>query len=106
MGRYVGQDYTPYTPGEDPTPLELDFVNDMPLGVTLVSAAWQFIPIIGTDPDSAARAAGAATVSGTKTQQLFQDGVPGVVYATEATAIGTDGIPRILWSHIRVLEPS
>ena len=86
---YVGRDFDPSDNGESER-FSFDFVNDMDLGDTIISALWSCAVAAksgGTDGNAAACITGPAIFTGTKTTQRVSNLQPGVIYMLRADVI-------------------
>jgi hypothetical protein len=105
---YVGRDFDPSDTGESER-YTLDFVNDLQVGDTIVSAIWTCevaAKSAGADSGAASRVDGAAVNSGTKTTQRITGMQPGVIYCLTATVVTTLQDTVSLWSHVECKEPA
>jgi hypothetical protein len=101
---YVGSDFSPRDAGETFV-LELDFARDiLATGDVITAAAWSMGLLQGIDA-APNHASGAATFSGTKTQQKFTGCAPACLYEVQATATMQSGDVLILWARLRVRAP-
>jgi hypothetical protein len=105
---YVGRDFDPSDTGESER-YTLDFVNDLQVGDTIVSATWTCevaAKSAGSDAAAVSRIDGPAVYVGTKTTQRVSGMVPGVIYCLTATVVTTLNDTVSLWSHVECKDPA
>lgn len=106
---YAGRDFPPADPGEY-EPYTFDFVRDVAEGEIITGAAWTCSVAAdsqGTDDDPMSRLAFVAPDnSGTVTNQIVTNLLPGVKYVLQATVTTSLGNTLSLWSHVECNQPS
>lgn len=99
---YVGADYSPSDNPENEL-YGLDFVNDLPSGDSIATAAWTCSNANDTqvtDPTPSARIIAGPFISGTVTTARVSGLLTGVKYVLQATVTTTQGNTLILFTHV------
>jgi hypothetical protein len=74
----------------------VDFVNLVPAGVTILSAAWTVNVLKGVDANAAAMVVGSPTISGTVVTTHIAGGIADVFYLPRCTAQLSNGDTVVL----------
>lgn len=99
---YAGSDYSP-SDNPEVEPYSLDFVNDLPSGDTISTAAWTVTVANDSqviDPSPSARFIGGPFISGTVVTGKFSAFVTGCKYVLQCTVQTAQSNQLILYSHV------
>lgn len=103
---HCGADFPPVNPGAlDAGPYSIDFVNDVPSGVTISTALVTISVLQGTDSNPMNLIAGSnpSQIQGTIVTQLLRNFQSGNIYIFSIDAVGTDGNSYNLYAYIPCL---
>lgn len=103
---FVGSDFSVMDTGENEV-FGLDFVNDLPMGDSILSVVFSLTvrPGYGADPSPSSRLNGTPGFSGTTALQRLSGLLPGVTYILQAVIQTALGNTISLWSHIPTQDP-
>ena len=93
-------DYDPQNPGETEV-FGMDFVNELSVGETIVSASVTLQVVTGTDATPQTHVNGSATISLSKVSQSIGGLLVNVTYRVIFTVVTNKGQTIILYSHVR-----
>lgn len=79
----------------------IDFVQDLAVGDSIATAAWQIIVSSGVDPLASAHTVGAPVIVGTEVRQTVGGLISGNYYVMRALVTTALGNKVSLFSHVR-----